>query len=58
MTAICLRKEPDGTVCGGRVTWRADANDWGKCGDCRGTGYLAERECPRCRAAGWMLRPR
>jgi DnaJ-class molecular chaperone len=57
-TAICLRPDPKGMACGGRVTWRADPADWTECPTCSGTGIEAGKECSRCDGAGWELRNR
>lgn len=55
-TAICLRADPAGGVCGGRVTWRADPHDWVECPVCAATGQTNSVRCPRCDGAGWLLR--
>lgn len=57
MTAICLLPDPDGGVCGGRVTWRADPEDWQGCPSCGKTGLNDQKRCPSCSGAGWLLRP-
>lgn len=57
-TAICLRPDPTGGVCGGRVTWRADPHEWVECPGCAATGQIGEDLCPRCDGAGWLLQSR
>ena len=55
MTAICDRPEHAGGICGGRITWRADPEDWTECPQCAGTGSASVGSCPRCKGDGWLM---
>jgi DnaJ-class molecular chaperone len=54
MTAICDRPEQGG-ICGGRITWRANAGDWTECPQCEGSGMASDGSCPRCKGDGWLM---
>ena len=54
-TVMCVRPDPDGGPCGGRITWRLNPDDWTECPACAGTGIRMEKTCPHCRGDGWLM---
>ena len=54
LTAICDRPD-NGGICGGRIVWRANREDWTECVRCEGSGILEGNDCPRCKGDGWLL---
>lgn len=53
-TAICDRPD-NGGICGGRIVWRANRDDWTECSVCAGTGMKEGGDCPQCKGDGWLI---
>ncbi len=55
-TAMCFLPNEAGMVCGGRIAWRGNPEDWTECPVCGGTGALIGKGvCPRCKGDGWLM---
>jgi DnaJ-class molecular chaperone len=55
-TVMCMHpNKTTGLPCGGRITWRANPEDWTECPDCDGTGVRANDACQRCHGDGWLM---
>ena len=54
-TVMCTRPAANGMPCGGRITWRGNAEDWTECPVCQATGISVDATCARCSGDGWLM---
>ena len=50
----CGRPLALGAKCPGVIRSALTADEWMECGECRATGHVDDRVCPRCNGEGWL----